>query len=190
LTPEIHINYREAREVAELYRKAVGADVPKFLNRAGGSACLRSIKHTPKATVSSITKDLGTAKNPSQLAMNIASAHLGGTKKTRTLVRELAIRIIIARRRSIAYTKAGYIVAARAFGIQPRMTLSSKNIAAKTGYGKKATVNKWIAELFNGAPAAGLFGDALQKGLDETLTEMKSFALRRLDQISRKFSSR
>jgi hypothetical protein len=184
------VNLPELREVTSLYTKATGHDNQYILNKLSINSLFRSIKHTPKASVASITKDLGTVNKPSQLAFNLANKALKG-KGTIQQIYELAQKIISARRRSVAYIKAGWVVALRAFGAHARIGLSSKNLAAHRGYGTKATHTRWRAVIFNGAPGAPLVGaEALKKGMDEALVDSRSWAIARLEGTAKKFSAR
>lgn len=152
------------------YVKTSMRSIPVALNKAGRNATFRAIRRTPKTTLTQITNDVGTQAAPLPRAYGIYLKNHPGI--TMVGLRAKVVRMIAAKRSSIAYIAAGFLKAARAFGGTTR-DVTPQCLAAR-GHGIKATATRSYSEIYNTAPgademAAGPLEVASIEGLEDMM---------------------
>lgn len=164
--------------------------VPEVLNQAAKNICLRAIAFTPKADPTAIERELTSGGMAFRLLQSrsfqgrLPKSLRGFTRGThsRKQLNDAVRKLVVLRRRSAGYIKAGWIKAAQEFGGAARGRVSEKSLAGR-GYGVRATQSSAKAIGANLARGASTIGaDALQKALDYVGQDMTAYAEKKLAQ--------
>lgn len=176
----------DTRQLSRAFReveKATGKAEADILNRAGRNICLRAIKNTPKADGTKIR-----ALDPKILVAG-AVKRMAGQRALRPDFDRLVRKELSRRLRSVGYIKAGWIMAAKAFGGAQNGKVSKKSLAGQ-GYGKAATEGHLVAILANCARGADVVGNAaFQAAVDFVAKDMVAYAEKKLAETWKKHSA-
>jgi hypothetical protein len=185
----ITVNVPEFERAIKEYEKAVtNHDMPYILNRAGRNVATKASKYSPRASIEQIDAALADRHlfrlvNYRRKKQGLPA--LGGPAMSAPAIAELK-----RRHSSRGYIAAGWTPAIIKFGGHSRAHISSKS---KISHAENhlATAGELVAVLENAAVGAGKAGAAaLSKALADTSRDMLAFAQERLDDTSKKYSSK
>lgn len=184
----LSINVEEFAEAARFVIRVTGKDEIEVLNRGalhaviGGKGVRGAIQRTPKAGVSQIKSE---ATKIICIRIIERSLKKQGIIKTRDEINALAVKMVQARLKAIAYTKGpGWNNAAVKFGGRGVKGMDPERFGhseARHGGGKKASGFSLQAVIENTAPAIEDIGlQPLEDALGDVARDMVGYATKKL----------
>ena len=165
--------------------------VPDILNTKAPFVILRAMRNTPRVAAARISAELGSATNPKGLAIAIVykRASAKGIKLKRAAAKSMAGKMIRARRAAVRYVSLGWLKALATWRPVAK-PLKSSSLAAKGGYGKKATGFSHKAVFANAAPGAWEGEDALESSINAEARDMRMYAFKKMQRLANKYKGR
>jgi len=189
---KIKVDSRKMRSALRSYSKVLKRrTIPEILNTKTPFIITRAMRLTPKTAASRITAELGSTSSPNGLAIAIVRSRAKANGKRLTMAEAInaARKMIRARRAAVRYVSLGWLKALASWRSVSR-PLKSSSLAAKGGYGIRATTFRHETRFANTAPGAFEGEDALQQAMNAEARSTAAYAAKRLSQASRRFKGR
>tara|TARA_A100001234_G_scaffold205581_1_gene201364 strand:+ start:182 stop:769 length:588 start_codon:yes stop_codon:yes gene_type:complete len=179
------------RAVAAFSKTVKNKTIPQILNERTPFVLFAAMKKTPKVAKARITAALGSVSTPTALAFAIIykRAKAKNERLSRDAAKKKAGAMIRARRASVRYVSLGWLKALSKWK-QVQKPLKETSIAAKEGWGKRATRFAHRTKFRNAAPGVKHGVDALKQAMDAEGKKLKEWAAKRLQKTSNRYKGR
>jgi len=165
--------------------------IPDILNERTPFVLFAAMKNTPKVAGARITAELGTPANPKGIALAIIykRAKDMGKRLTGSQAKKKAGAMIKARRAAVRYVSLGWLKALAKWK-SVRKPLKPTSIAAKEGWGKRATSFAHRTKFRNAAPGVKHGVDALEGAMEAESRKLQEWTAKRMQRLANKYKGR
>jgi hypothetical protein len=197
-----------------LYARATKKDEVSVVNRTARNFAIKAMMFTKVAEPAAIESDLKSLERKTFVKLVFArlkkkdtkgramlklstsgnrdsnGKYIKGSVSSREAMALTMVRFIKHRKSTSGYIKRGWHKVAKAFGASYE-SMRGTYSAVKKSSGKKATEAKLEAVFENAAKGAGDAGiKAVQQALDATVSDMRDYALRLMQETAKKYSAK
>lgn len=171
--------------VRHLAKRSNTKTVPDILNHKTPYVIQGAMRRTPKVAKGKIVAELGTPGSPKPLALRIVYARARRLKKrlTRQEARLKARAMIRARMGAVRYVSLGWLKSLSSWRSVAK-PLKSNSLAAKGGYGIRATPFRHYTKFANAAPGAFRGADALEAAIAAEVSDTVNYAARSMQKAA------